>query len=117
METLLMNRTRPSLEMDKRDESPLNMKIEALKNLASLLLKHLESLEKAPMLNGQNGKNGKTNLFDEVHMYEAELISEALIRAKGSQRKAARLLGTKASTLNAKIKRYGIDPYGLIERI
>lgn len=117
METLLMNRTRPNLEIEKRDESPLTMKIEALKNLASLLLKHLESLEKTPMLMNKKGHDIHTSLFDEVQMYEAELISEALIRAKGSQRKAARLLGTKASTLNAKIKRYGIDPYGLIERV
>lgn len=43
-----------------------------------------------------------------VESYEADLIRIALIRTSGRQRQAARLLNVKTSTLNGKIKRYGI---------
>lgn len=113
METLPGYSPQTDVEFDRKDENPIVIKIEALKILAALLLKHLESLEKTPM--PFTGKSGvKTSLTDEVQIYEAELIRDALIYAKGSQRKAARMLGTKASTLNSKIKRYGIDPFDLV---
>lgn len=43
-----------------------------------------------------------------VRRFEAELIRQALLRTGGKQRQAARLLGEKKTTLNAKITRYGI---------
>jgi transcriptional regulator with GAF, ATPase, and Fis domain len=43
-----------------------------------------------------------------VRRFEAELIRQALMRTGGKQRQAARLLGEKKTTLNAKILRYGI---------
>jgi len=43
-----------------------------------------------------------------VRRFETELIRHALIRTGGKQRQAARLLGEKKTTLNAKIMRYGI---------
>jgi DNA-binding NtrC family response regulator len=49
------------------------------------------------------------NLADEVRRFETELIRSTLLRTGGRQRRAARLLGMKVSTLNAKIKRYGIN--------
>jgi len=49
------------------------------------------------------------NLYDEVHRYERELICAALAHTMGHQLKAARLLGVKATTLNAKLKQYGIS--------
>lgn len=48
-------------------------------------------------------------MTDEVHRYEAGLIRCALIRTGGRQRRAARLLKMKVTTLNAKIKRYHLD--------
>jgi len=45
-----------------------------------------------------------------IASFERELIEETLIRAQGVQRKAARLLGIKPTTLNEKIKRLGIRP-------
>jgi DNA-binding NtrC family response regulator len=39
---------------------------------------------------------------------EARAISEALEKAGGNKRKAARLLGIAPSTLYAKMKQYGI---------
>jgi DNA-binding NtrC family response regulator len=43
-----------------------------------------------------------------VQRYESELIREALQRTRGNQRRAAKLLGVKVTTLNCKIKRLGI---------
>ena len=45
---------------------------------------------------------------DEVKQFEVSLIRTALGRTSGSQTRAAKLLGLKPTTLNAKIKRYGI---------
>lgn len=85
-------------------------RIEALKALASLLLREVESLGYEPK--NRQAKE-KINLSDELEKFEVNLIRDALIRAKGHQRQAAKLLGTKVTTLNAKIKRYGIEPIKL----
>jgi transcriptional regulator with GAF, ATPase, and Fis domain len=54
-------------------------------------------------------------VFDEeVQRFECELIRCALMKTGGIQRKAAALLNIKVTTLNAKIKRFGICPNGLI---
>ena len=49
------------------------------------------------------------NLQEKVRDYEAKMIRAALVKTGGNQRRAARLLKLKASTLNTKIKQYGID--------
>ena len=46
------------------------------------------------------------SFYDEVRRFEIGLITRALQRAHGKQREAARLLGLKATTLNAKMKQY-----------
>jgi transcriptional regulator with GAF, ATPase, and Fis domain len=55
---------------------------------------------------------GKIRLDDEVKRFEIDLIRAALNRAHGNQARAARMLGVKKTTLNAKIKRYQILPAG-----
>jgi transcriptional regulator with GAF, ATPase, and Fis domain len=47
-------------------------------------------------------------LQEEVQRYEIELIKSALQRTRGNQRRATKLLGVKVTTLNCKIKRFGI---------
>ena len=47
---------------------------------------------------------------EEVRQFEVNLIRTALGRTSGSQIRAAKLLGLKPTTLNAKIKRYNITP-------
>jgi DNA-binding NtrC family response regulator len=49
------------------------------------------------------------NLGDEVRTYEKALICEALKQCHGVQTNAAKLLRIKLSTLNTKIKHYGIN--------
>jgi transcriptional regulator with GAF, ATPase, and Fis domain len=52
------------------------------------------------------------SLRDEVRRFEINLIRRALTRTHGSQVEAARVLGLKATTLNAKMKRYRLHrPY------
>lgn len=48
------------------------------------------------------------NLNEEKQRFEISLIKIALFQTNGSQRKAAKLLGTTPSLLNNKIKRYKI---------
>jgi len=88
-------------------EISLGHKLNALRELAASLLKHVEELEES--LAARGGRR-TAPLYDEVQRFETELIRDALKKTGGHQRRAARLLGVKVSTLNAKIKRYGIKP-------
>ena len=87
-----------------------NNRIEALKTLLLALIGEIESLRETAAPEGREG----LNLSDEVRRYEADLIRCALIRTGGRQRQAARLLQTKVATLNAKVKRYGLDEDELV---
>jgi DNA-binding NtrC family response regulator len=80
-------------------------RVASLKVLALTLLHQIESLE------GQlaSGSVAELNLHDQVHHFEAALIRNALARTGGRQRRAARLLGVKVTTLNTKIKRHKIN--------
>ena len=82
----------------------LDTKISFLKILALSLLREIASVEK--MEDGQG--RDSIDLHAEVRRFERELIRSALIQTGGRQRPAARLLGTKVTTLNTKIKRYKI---------
>src|SRR6185369_655003 len=76
-----------------------------LKILALSLLREIASAE-----NGHEAhSNSAIDLQAEVRRFETELIRSALIQTGGRQRQAARLLGTKVTTLNTKIKRYKIE--------
>jgi transcriptional regulator with GAF, ATPase, and Fis domain len=76
-----------------------------LKILASSLLREISSAENSDAGQG----NDTIDLQAEVRRFETELIRSALIQTGGRQRQAARLLGTKVTTLNTKIKRYKIE--------
>lgn len=43
-----------------------------------------------------------------IEELERSLILSVLVRVRGNQREAARILGIKHTTLNQKVKRYGI---------
>jgi DNA-binding NtrC family response regulator len=53
--------------------------------------------------------DGEFSFYDTMERFEREIITESLRRANGVQRRAAALLGLKATTLNEKIKRLKID--------
>ena len=78
--------------------------LDSLREAALTLMREVESL--ANMQEPQT--NGKLVLQEEVQRFESELIRQALQRTHGNQRRAAKLLGVKVTTLNCKIKRLGI---------
>ena len=81
-------------------------KVVAIKALAQALLKEAE------LLNAQSNDTTAEELafYDKVRDFEISLIRTALIRTGGHQRRAARLLGLNATTLNSKLKAYHIAP-------
>lgn len=79
--------------------------LDNLREVALMLLREVESL--ASRQEPQNGHH--LGLQEEVQRYESELIRHALLRTGGNQRRAAKLLGVKVTTLNCKIKRLGIQ--------
>jgi transcriptional regulator with GAF, ATPase, and Fis domain len=88
----------------RRDEN-LDTRLNGLKEVALKLLSAVESLR-----GGQTPpESTELNLDDEVKRFELSLIKEALTKTGGNQARAARLLGVKHTTLNAKIKRYQIS--------
>jgi len=94
----------PSRLVTRLNRSPLfDSRLSYLKILALSLLREIASAE--TMEEG----NDTIDLQAEVRRFETELIRSALIHTGGRQRQAARLLGTKVTTLNTKIKRYKIE--------
>ena len=83
----------------------LELQIGALKEIATGLLRQLDHLR--PNTDGASRIEFRS-LHDEVREFEIELINSALSKTHGHQRQAAKLLGLKVTTLNAKMKRYNI---------
>lgn len=84
----------------------LSSRLDGLKILAAALQRGVEALDAAVETGGECDA---LNLSEQVRRFEAELIRSALIKTGGRQRRAARLLGVKVTTLHTKIKRYHID--------
>ena len=91
-------------------EAALVNRIEALRMLVVAILDEIDAMRESPALDNA----AEFNLRSEVHRFEAENIRYALIRTRGRQRRAAKLLNMKVATLNAKIKRYHLDQDELI---
>ena len=91
-----------------KDATTVDARIGSLKILAQSLMRQIELLE----TEAASGQPPDFDVHSEVQRFEAELIRSALMRTGGRQRRAARLLGMKVTTLNTKIKRYKItlDP-------
>src|SRR6266852_5329144 len=85
-------------------EATLDNRLDALRDVAATVLEAVDSLRTAQPSCHQN-----IRLQAEVQRFETELIRTALERTGGNQARAARLLGVKHTTLNAKIKRYQIS--------
>ena len=90
-------------------ETPMPHSLEAqlgvLKEVAQGLLRQLDHLK--PNNCPVNALTFR-NFHEEVREFEIELINAALSKTQGHQRQAAKLLGLKVTTLNAKMKRYNI---------
>ncbi len=80
-------------------------KIKTLKQLALRLLLEAQTLNEVPTLDVRDG----IDFYEEVKRFEVDLIQSALSHTDGNQVRAARLLNMKVTTLNSKIKQYGIN--------
>jgi transcriptional regulator with GAF, ATPase, and Fis domain len=85
-------------------ESSVDARLNTLRETVLQLLDEVECLAISKPVDIKNG----ARFSDEVRQFEVSLIRTALGRTSGSQTRAAKLLGLKPTTLNAKIKRYGI---------
>jgi transcriptional regulator with GAF, ATPase, and Fis domain len=86
--------------------SNVDVRLNTLRETVLQLLDEVESLAISRPVDIKHG----ARYSDEVRQFEVNLIRTALGRTSGSQIRAARLLGLKPTTLNAKIKRYNIAP-------
>ena len=84
-----------------------SVRLKTLREMALALVQEIESF-KAP---GSFESRPNLDFADEVRRFEIDLIRWALLRTGGHQRRAARMLNLKVTTLNAKIKRYRIQPH------
>jgi DNA-binding NtrC family response regulator len=98
-----------SEESASAPDQAASVKLRTLKELTLTLLKEVESLKGGGTFEGRPG----VDFTEEVRRFEVELIRWALMHTGGHQRRAARMLNLKVTTLNAKIKRYGIHPHAL----
>ena len=85
-------------------EASVDARLNTLRETVLQLLDEVESLAISKPVDIESG----ARFSDEVRQFEVSLIRTALGRTSGSQTRAAKLLGFKPTTLNAKIKRYGI---------
>jgi transcriptional regulator with PAS, ATPase and Fis domain len=90
--------------INSQRSNTLGHRISALKDLTRTLMTELEDVTQVPALNLTEG----IRIRDEVVRYEIDLIRAALRLTRNHQRRAADMLGIKATTLNSKIKKYNI---------
>jgi DNA-binding NtrC family response regulator len=114
-----MNKTQRVFELSLRPTEPslpipAERHIQAIGDLIQALLTQLDLLQYE---SNPGDDVTSLNLREEVQRFEINLIRRALTRTHGKQVEAARFLGLKATTLNAKMKRYRLHrPYPQVFR-
>lgn len=83
--------------------------LRTLKELSLQLLREVQCIGEVRSVSFDQG----LDFYDEVSRFEIDLIQRALLLTAGHQGRAARLLNLRATTLNSKIKHYGIDLNGI----
>lgn len=100
---------------DTYQPSELEYRVQQLTMLAKALASEVESLQTQLSTHRNYDKpismdSEGIDFYHEIERYEIELIKSALNHCGGNQTQAARLLQMKSTTLNAKMKHYGINP-------
>ena len=104
----------PPLQL-KIAQRPVRNRVQRLVDLADSLFRETESLARDKEFAEESNRLQTLNLsegidfYDEVQRFETGLIRLALDQTRGHQAQAARLLKIKPTTLNSKIKLYGIE--------
>ena len=99
----------------KISERPERNRVQRIADLAHMLLREAETLASDKTFTEESNKLRTLNVaegidfYDEVTRFEINLIRLALERSGRNQAAAARLLHIKPTTLNFKIKLYGIE--------
>ncbi len=96
-------------------EQPVRNRVGRLVDLTNTLLREIETLARDQAFVDDSGRlqslmlSGGIDLFEEVKLFEINLIKLALNQTRGHQARAARLLNINPTTLNSKIKLYSIE--------
>ena len=113
----------PKFEAQTEEEdSNLRQRINVLTTLATAFLQAVEDLQSAVTKTATNRPrtarafgscasmqcDNPIDFYKEVERYEIDLIKKMLRHTAGNQRRAAKLLNLNATTLNGKLKNYGI---------
>src|SRR6185369_2644508 len=104
--TLLTEPNENGSTVETNGGGSVDVRLNTLRETVLALLDEVESLAISRPVDIKRG----ARYSDEVRQFEVNLIRTALGRTSGSQIRAAKLLGLKPTTLNAKIKRYNIAP-------
>ena len=100
--------------LPSRKTGQTNGRLKKMRDLASELLQESEALEhegelaQASATIATLSTNSAIDFFEEVRQFEVRLINRALELAGGNQARAAQLLGLGTTTLNYKVKTYGL---------
>lgn len=102
-------------DANTHNPSELQHRVQQLTLLAKALATEIESLQIELATDRNRDRqvefdNEGIDFYNEVERYEIELIKTALNHCNGNQTRAARLLRMKSTTLNAKMKHYGLNP-------
>jgi transcriptional regulator with AAA-type ATPase domain len=95
-------------------KQPVGNRVGRLVNLTNTLLQEIETLARDQAFTEETGRvqtqlvSEGIDLFQELKQFEITLIELALKQTRGHQARAARLLNINPTTLNSKIKVYGI---------
>ena len=83
-------------------------RIGIVKQLLNKLLSELETVNENERVN----LDENFNLYEQMKNFEMDIIRQALFLTDNNQRLAAQMLGINYTTLNAKMKRFGIGCRG-----
>ena len=83
-------------------------RLEALRSLALMFLRELDNLKKIMGPKRARPWVDKIDLEQEMAAIEVAIIKHALLRSRGNQAAAARMLSINPTTLHAKMKKHGI---------
>src|ERR1043166_900645 len=96
-------------------QPPARNRVQLLLDLADSLMRETENLAREKAFTEEYNRlqaltvSEGIDFYDEVQRFETGLIRMALDQTHGHQARAARLLHIKPTTLNSKIKLYGIE--------
>jgi DNA-binding NtrC family response regulator len=95
---------------EEQNGSEMQRRLEQLALLATALANEIDALQAELTYARRPGPvDDGIDFYEEIERYEIYLIERALTQCDGNQTHAARLLRMKSTTLNAKMKHYGLN--------